>query len=404
MLKRKIFLGGLIVFTILLLGGCTKISEEQSKETTENNKFIIGALLDLTGDWSSLGQDSKITLELANKDINDYFKSINSNLEVEFIIEDTAGNPEKALEKIKVLKEKQAKFIIGPQASSEVKAIKDYADANDIIVISQGSTAHSLAYAQDNIFRFVTDDMNEGKEVSKLMWDKGIRTVIPMWRDDAGNGGLQIAIDTNFKEAGGTILEGVKYESGTKNFKKELEKLNTTVKEAISLESAEKIAIYLAAFDEVVEIFNQAKKYSDLSKVKWYGSNGVALSEALINNKEAAEFAIKALYPCPINAEGKTESYQEIKAIFYEAAGRNPDAYAVAAYDAAWVITNAYNNTADKNNFNELKQEFIKTADSYIGATGPTTLNDAGDRELWGYDFWIVVKDGDKYKWQLLSQ
>lgn len=404
MLKRKLFLGGLIILTVILLAGCVKITKEQPSEIAENNELIIGALLDLTGDWSSLGQDSKITLELANKDINNYLKSIDSNLKIKFIIEDTAGNPDKALEKIKELKEKQAKFIIGPQASSEVKAIKDYADANNIIVISQGSTAHSLAYAKDNIFRFVTDDMNEGKEVAKLMWSQGIRTVVPIWRDDAGNNGLRTAIDTNFKQIGGTVLEGVKYSPDVKNFSVELKKLNTYVKEVVSIETTDKVAVYLAAFDEVVEIFNQAEDYDDLSKVKWYGSNGTALADALINDKKAAEFALKALYPCPINAEGKTESYQEIKARFYETTDRNPDAYAMAAYDAAWVIANAYNNTKAKDNFDELKQEFIKTADSYTGATGPTALNDAGDRQLWGYDFWIVAKDGDKYKWKILTQ
>ena len=178
----------------------------------------------------------------------------------------------------------------------------------------------------------------------------------------------------------------------------------TSVKEAVSIETTNKVAVYLAAFDEVVKIFNQAKDYDDLSKIKWYGSNGAALSDALVNDKKAAEFALKALYPCPINAEGKTKSYQEIKARFYETADRNPDACAMAAYDAAWVIANAYNNTKEKDNFNELKQEFIKTADSYIGATGPTGLNDAGDRLLRGYDSWIVAKDGDKYKWEILAQ
>jgi len=407
MLKRKLFsggLGGLIILTVLLLGGCSEISKQESKEALENSRLTIGALLDLSGDWSSLGQDSQTALELAKKNINDYFKNINSNLEIEFVVEDTGGQSEKALEKIKALKEKNIKFIIGPQASSEVKAVKDYADTNDIIVISQGSTAHSLAYAQDNIFRFVTDDMNEGREMAKLIWSQGIKTVVPIWRNDAGNDGLQVAINTNFKEIGGAVLEGVKYSPEVKNFSAELKKLDTYVKEAISLETADKVAVYLAAFDEVVEIFNQAKDYDNLGKVKWYGSNGAALSDALINNKEAAEFALKALYPCPLNSEGKTESYQEIKTQFYETVGRNPDAYAMAAYDAAWVIAKAYNNTAGKNNFDELKQEFINTADSHTGATGPTALNDAGDRELWGYDFWIVAKDGDNYKWEILSQ
>jgi len=43
----------------------------------------------------------------------------------------------------------------------------------------------------------------------------------------------------------------------------------------------QQIAVYLAAFDEVVGVFQSAHTNGTLSSTKWYGSDGVALSAVL---------------------------------------------------------------------------------------------------------------------------
>ena len=47
--------------------------------------------------------------------------------------------------------------------------IKPFADANNILVISQGSTASSLAIPNDNIFRFCPNDIREADAIVALM-------------------------------------------------------------------------------------------------------------------------------------------------------------------------------------------------------------------------------------------
>ena len=63
-------------------------------------------------------------------------------------------------------------------------AVKNFADKNDIIIMSHSRTAPSLAVEGDNVFRFVPDDLNQANEIAKEMWSQGIRMVIPFWRDD----------------------------------------------------------------------------------------------------------------------------------------------------------------------------------------------------------------------------
>ena len=92
--------------------------------------------------------------------------------------------------------------MIGPQSSAEVAAIKAYADANDVLVASQSSTAGSLAIADDNIFRFTPSDTLEAVALVGLMKADRIATIIPFWRNDAGNNGLQVATRALFGASG----------------------------------------------------------------------------------------------------------------------------------------------------------------------------------------------------------
>ncbi len=100
--------------------------------------------------------------------------------------------------------------VIGPQSSAELAAIKPYG-ANPLIVVSQSSTAGSLAIAGDRVFCLTAADSLEGVATAALMWDDGIRAVVPVWRGDAGNQGLHTATRAAFVARGGTGSAGVGY-------------------------------------------------------------------------------------------------------------------------------------------------------------------------------------------------
>jgi branched-chain amino acid transport system substrate-binding protein len=92
------------------------------------------------------------------------------------------------LEALKELAQKGVTVVIGPQSSAELALLKPYADAHDILLISQGSTASSLVIAGDNVFRLCPDDTLEAQAIVALMWHDGIGTLTPCWRGDAAAG------------------------------------------------------------------------------------------------------------------------------------------------------------------------------------------------------------------------
>ena len=84
----------------LLLVVCVGVPA-YSESTSYSKEVIFGALLDLTGDWSSLGESSQVVLNIAIKDIQSYLSRIQSGLRIKLIVEDTEGDPSAAVEKLK---------------------------------------------------------------------------------------------------------------------------------------------------------------------------------------------------------------------------------------------------------------------------------------------------------------
>jgi ABC-type branched-subunit amino acid transport system substrate-binding protein len=381
----------------------------------------IGALLPITGVSSSLGESEVAALKIAARDINEHLFKTHSSIGIELVIEDTQTNPSVSLEKLKHLAAKGIKIVIGPATSTDLKATQDYADKNGIVLISPSATATSLAIKGNNVFRFVPDDSHQAQAISKLMWDDGIRVVIPFWRTDVYGNDLVKATRHSLQELGGRVADGVGYIPNTGDFAASLNRINfivwdqdlkaldSKVNQAISQYGIDKVGVYFVAFDEIAPIFIQAQNHPTLSKVKWYGSDKETLNNKLIRNTEAAAFAVKTNFTTPIYAveNDNDERLKHIEAQIHEQIERTPRSYASVAYDTLWVAALAENDTKATHDINYLKNTIVKIAHSYQGITGNTTLNQFGDRKYGDYDFWAVRNSEsthDSFIWKRVSK
>ncbi len=391
-LKKYWFTSVIMAFLLLaglLPNGCAQPSSE----------IVCGALLPLTGDLSSSGESAAAALELAVDDINAFFSGIASKTRVRLMVEDTQTDPAVALEKLGGMAKKGVKIVIGPDSSSEVEAVRSYAAENDMLLISHASTAPSLAISGDNIFRFVPDDTHQAEAVSRLMWQDGIRAIIPMYRGDLWGDDLFKAAKSSFEGLGGRVLDSVRYSPGQTAFTTELETMSSTLSQAIAQYGIRAVAVYLLSFEEVVTIFTQARDYPVLSSVKWYGSDSTALSRSLIDNNQAARFAITTNFINPMYGNKAGPVADKVR----EKLKRSPEVYALAAYDALWVAVKTRLATRT-NDIESLKKAFREEAGRYDGATGWTVLNDAGDRISGDYFFWALKDDKGSPTWNSLAR
>jgi branched-chain amino acid transport system substrate-binding protein len=362
----------------------------QAKPTERD--VVIGGLFSLTGNWSTLGQSARATMEIAVEDLNRYLEGNAAGIRFVSAIEDTRLDPELALEKARALQARGAQILIGPQSSGEVEHLRSFVQEAGLLLVSTSSTAAALAVPGDNIFRFTPTDSLESVAIATLMWGDAVRAVVPVWRQDPGNAGLARATRANIVARGGTVYEGVPYAADTKRFESTGAALSAQVRQAIDRHGAGSVGVYVAAFDEVVHLFAAARADPVLGSVRWYGSDGVALSEALLNSPDAVAFAIKTRYAAPLFGldEGARDIWASLAERVRARAGREPDAYALAIHDAVWVAARAYVASGAPLDLERLKHAFTTAAASHYGATGWTVLDDAGDRRYGDFDFWGV--------------
>lgn len=361
--------------------------------THSHREFKIGVLVSLTGSWSSLGNNTVAALEIAADQLAADAKTQHGGYRFHLFVRDTQLDPAKALAAIQDLDKRGVQIVIGPQSSAEVAAIKPYADAHNILVISQGSTASSLAIAGDNIFRFCPNDMREAEAIVALMWQDGVRTIVPLWRNDAGNKGLHDSVKADFEQLGGTVTAGYQYQTTTTDFSAATSSVTSQISTLLTAGAdPDSVAIYLAAFDEVVSVFHSAANNPVLSSAPWYGSDGVALSAALTGDASAAAFAFSAGYPNPTFGllDSLQSLWQPVANAIEARTGITPDAFALSTYDALFVVERALRAVGDLKNFASFKTAFFTAANAYSGVTGSTALDPAGDRASADFDFWAV--------------
>ena len=130
----------------------------------------------------------------------------------------------------------------------------------------------------------------------KLLAADGVKAIGPVWRTDAGSEGLANSTRALFTAQGGAVMGAVRYGTGATDFPSFVQAASDLVCSAIAQYGANTVAVYLAAFDEAVDVFHQAASEPVRWAVRWYAkrrnraSGGTALNSAGDGQSEDFDF------------------------------------------------------------------------------------------------------------------
>ena len=367
-----------------------------------SGEVLIGFLGSMSGDLASYGENEATAAQLAVKEVNELLQKIGAGWSLKLVIEDTETKPEVCLEKVESLNAKGIKLVIGPLSSGELSNIMSYVNSEKILTTSQSSTAPELGFPDDYVFRFCPNDRWQGRAMARVMWEMGIRYVIPTWRGDAWGDGLEAKGKERFEELGGTFLEGVRYSVPRSDFSVEAATLKDLVADAVAKYGADKVGVWLIAFEEATAYFKEALQYDELRQVKWFGSDGTVNTPGLIDpsDPEVSKFVTDVNFINPIFSPlPGTWKYDKVRSHILEKLGREPDSYSYTVYDIVWAY--AYSlMVVDRYDPEAIKEILPDVTKSLYGATGWVSLDENGDRAPTNYDLWKVQEvEPGVYDW-----
>jgi len=406
MSKKYLVLLSAVLAAALLLSvvGCAPAEDPTAEEGLTGEQTIV-AILPLTGALGTFGENSKFAMELAAADVNAWLEENNKEWSLRLIVEDDATDGPTGLRKMTSWFGEGVKMFAGPMGSGVAREMLTFANANEILYISPSSTAPALAIEGDWLYRFCPADDIQGPAIAYAAQAAGVKHLIFTWRGDTWGDGLHAASKATAEELGIEIFQELRYDAALEDFTVQAATLDGWVTELVEAGvPLEEIGIVAISFEEIAPFMVATAEYPQLSQVLWFGSDGSAVSDALINSPVAAQFAVDTRF---INSKARPEAEVEqsskakVRDHVMAELGREPDAYAYNSYDIIWALAMAI----DEAGYDSVKVREIlpRVADEWsavYGAGGHLVLNEAGDRAFADYDYWLVNED---LEWEVVG-
>jgi len=299
MKKVTLILGYLcLLFAVFSVMSCQKTITKEVLVYPDTSFVDIGVLLDLSGDYAAGGSDIQAALQIRTDDLNSQMESLEALKRLRLVVEDCATDPDIALQKLQGLYEQGIDMVIGPLTSQAVARIQDYANENEILVISPSSTAISLAQP-DYIFRFAPNDTKQSHAIASLIIADGKEVLLTLNRDEIYGNELSDSTRSSFEKMGGVLANRQLYSLNLSDYAATVADLNSAVTTLLDSYSADQIGILLISFEEAEAILTAAGTHENLLSLNWYGSDGNAQLNSIIVNPTLKEIATTIQFTAP---------------------------------------------------------------------------------------------------------
>jgi len=346
MKKTIIFIGFLVIFSLLVFG-CAKKDSDAVK---------IGVIAELTGDIPAVGTSCKNAAELAVREINDGggIQLGEKKYPVELIIEDNAGKADQSASSAqKLITQQKVTAIVGPNASRYALPAAEIAESNKTVLITPWSTAPKATLdAKTNapkhyVFRACFIDPFQGGVIAKFTLDnlKLKKTAVLYDVASEYNKGIAEIFKEVYEKNGGSIVAFETYTTNDKDFSSQLTKIKKTNPDIIFLPNY---------YSEVPLQIQQAKRLG--ISVPFIGSDSWGSEELLkLCGKDCEGYYFSTHYAADSASDATKKFIDAYKAKY----GTTPDDVAALTYDSFGLLLQAIK-TAGKNDRQAVRDALAK--------------------------------------------
>ena len=353
----------------------------------------IGSLAPVTGGASNYGADISEASALAVEHFNDYLERRDASWSLSVDRLDTATDPTTALQQLQVLEAAGIKIIDGPALDYE-QSVLEYANDNDMLLVSCCSVTTQLAENDDSLFRIAPGHANHAEKLASIMHEEGITAVVPVGLDAMWINDLLTLAGASFMdiEQGNTVGQRISYGTDLADAAADLA---DAVKEQTDRYGTDSVAVLYVGFEQNVEFIKQASWQDILDDVRWFGAELNTVSPNVINDPVAGSFAERVGLTSIQPTVHDNQITKEIREHFAnnDQFEMPPSVYANFEYDVIWLLGLSLLE-AQSTDVYSVKEALADVSGQYVGASGNTALNAAGDRIDGQYATWKVI-DGE---------
>lgn len=183
--------------------GCKKASGD----------IVLGCILGLSGENSSLGTETKEGMEIALEEIN-AAGGVNGR-KIKVLYEDTRLDANLASEKIqKLIDRDRVLAVLGDAASTPTLAAGAYAEKAKVPLVSGSATNVEVTRNKRYVFRVCFTDDKQGVAAAKFARDtlKAQKAAVIYVTGNKYSEGLQAIFSAEFEKSGGKIVEKVTFQ------------------------------------------------------------------------------------------------------------------------------------------------------------------------------------------------
>jgi branched-chain amino acid transport system substrate-binding protein len=355
--KTFLFISVLLIVALTACSGSsTETSgKDDSKDGGQAGKSVkakIGVISYLSGPGAAYGEAITSGFKLAQKEIN-----AKGDVEIELVIEDSAGKQEQALSAAqKLMSDDDIVALLGPTLSTEMNVVGPEADLNGIPIMGTSTTAVGIPQIGDYVFRnSLPESLAIPASIKKAVDKFGAKKVAIMYGND--DVFTKSGFDTMKKEAekmGLEVLTIETFQKGQSDYNAQLTKIKGLNPDLI---------LCSALYNEGAVIMDQARKMG--IDVPFVGGNG-------FNSPQVIEIAGKAseglIVATPWFGEKEDPKVKDFVQKFEAEYGKKPDQFAAQAYDALYIYAEALKNSgeADRDALRDALAE-IKDLEGVLG-------------------------------------
>ncbi len=336
--------------------------------------LTIGSVLVLTGEYKSLGEQIRDGQLIAAEELNaDPARS----RKIELLFQDSQGDKDLALEKVKSLQADGVRFIGEIFGSGPALNCLPFIANNDMVLVSGVDTGPDLTVTTDpklsgivpskHFFRIIPSDTAAAHQLVRWAIDRGETKAAVVFLNDTWGSALKNALERSYKAAGGTIVATQEVGQGQDVFQ--------PVVAALASESPQVVFLFIHPREAALLLVEARKRGL---QARFAGTDNLTGSEFADLGGQAVE---GVGYVAPGTPE-RTAAWHELSRRYQQkfGAGKEPPLFTVMGYDAIHVLVRGVD-TGD-GDVNRAITALEQT--KYEGASGPISFDGNHD---------VIVRD-----------